>query len=37
MRRALSALAVPPVSRVAGRCALPFRPARGAEAEAPLR
>jgi hypothetical protein len=34
--RSLSAPALPPVSRVAGRCPLPFRPARGAEAEAPL-
>jgi hypothetical protein len=34
--RFLSALALPPVSRFAGRCPLPFRPARGAEAEAPL-
>jgi hypothetical protein len=34
--RSLSALALPPASRVAGRCPLPFRPARGAEAEAPL-
>jgi hypothetical protein len=32
----LSALALPPVSRVAGRYPLPFRPARGAEAEAPV-
>jgi hypothetical protein len=32
----LSALALPPVSSVAGRCPLPFRPSRGAEAEAPL-
>jgi hypothetical protein len=36
VRGPLSALALPPVSRVAGRCALPFRTARGAEAEAPL-
>jgi hypothetical protein len=36
VRRSLYALALPPVSRVAGRCPLPFRPARGAEAEAPL-
>jgi hypothetical protein len=36
VRRSLSALALPPVSRVAGRCPLSFRPARGAEAEAPL-
>jgi hypothetical protein len=36
VRRSLSALALPPVFRVAGRCPLPFRPARGAEAEAPL-
>jgi hypothetical protein len=36
VRRALSALVLPPVSRVARRCPLPFRPARGAEAEAPL-
>jgi hypothetical protein len=36
VRRSLSALALPPVSRVAGRCPLPFRPSRGAEAEAPL-
>jgi hypothetical protein len=28
VRRSLSALALPPVSRVAGRCPLPFRPAR---------
>jgi hypothetical protein len=34
VRRPLFALALPPVSRVAGRCALPFRTARGAEAEA---
>jgi hypothetical protein len=34
--RSLSAFALPPVSRVAGRCPLPFRPARGAEAETPL-
>jgi hypothetical protein len=34
--RSLSALTLPPVSPVAGRCALPFRPARGAKAEAPL-
>jgi hypothetical protein len=34
--RSLSALALLPVSRVAGRCTLPFRPAGGAEAEAPL-
>jgi hypothetical protein len=32
----LSALALPPASRVAGRFPLPFRPAWGAEAEAPL-
>jgi hypothetical protein len=36
VRRSLSALVLLPVSRVAGRCALPFRSARGAEAEAPL-
>jgi hypothetical protein len=36
VRRSLSALALPPTSRVAGCCPLPFRPARGAEAEAPL-
>jgi hypothetical protein len=36
LRRSLSALALPPVSRVAGRCPLPFRPAWGADAEAPL-
>jgi hypothetical protein len=36
VRRSLSALALPPVSRVAGRYPLPFRPARGAKAEAPL-
>jgi hypothetical protein len=36
VRRSLSALALPPVSLVAGRCPLPFRPARGAEAAAPL-
>jgi hypothetical protein len=37
MRRSLSALVLLPVSRVAGRfCPLPFRPTRGAEAEAPL-
>jgi hypothetical protein len=36
VRRSLSALALAPVSRVAGRFPLPFRPARGAEAEAPL-
>jgi hypothetical protein len=36
LRRSLSALALPPESRVAGRWPLPFRPARGAEAKAPL-
>jgi hypothetical protein len=36
LRRSLSALVLPTVSRVAGRCPLPFRPTRGAEAEAPL-
>jgi hypothetical protein len=36
VRRSLSALALPSVSRVARRFPLPFRPARGAEAEAPL-
>jgi hypothetical protein len=36
VRRSLSALALQPVSRVAGRCPVSFRPARGAEAEAPL-
>jgi hypothetical protein len=36
MRRSLSALALPPASSVAGRCSLPCRPARGAEAQAPL-
>jgi hypothetical protein len=36
LRRSLSALALPPVSRVAGCCPLPFCPAWGAEAEAPL-
>jgi hypothetical protein len=36
VRRSLSALALPPAPRVAGRCPLPFCPARGAEAEAPL-
>jgi hypothetical protein len=36
VRRSLPALALPPVSRVAGRCPLPFRPARDAEAEAPM-
>jgi hypothetical protein len=36
VHRSLSTLSLPPVSRVAGRCPLPFRPARGAEAEAPL-
>jgi hypothetical protein len=35
VRRSLSALALPPASGVAGRCPLPFRPAWGAEAEAP--
>jgi hypothetical protein len=35
VHRCLSALAPPPVSRVAGRCPLLFRPARGAKAEAP--
>jgi hypothetical protein len=36
VRRSLSTLALPPVSRVAERCPLPFRPSRGAEAEASL-
>jgi hypothetical protein len=36
VRRSLSALALQSVSRVAERCPLPFSPARGAEAEAPL-
>jgi hypothetical protein len=36
LRRSLSALALPPVSRVAGRCPLPFLPTRDAEPEAPL-
>jgi hypothetical protein len=36
VRRSPSALELPPASRVAGLCPLPFRPARGAEAEAPL-
>jgi hypothetical protein len=36
VRRSLSALALLPVSRVAERCPLPFHPAGGAEAEAPL-
>jgi hypothetical protein len=36
VRGSLHALALPPASRVAGRCLLSFRPARGAEAEAPL-
>jgi hypothetical protein len=36
VRRSLSALALPLVSRVDWRCLLPFRPARGSEAEAPL-
>jgi hypothetical protein len=36
VRRSLSGLALQSVSRVAGRCPLPFRPAGGAEAEAPL-
>jgi hypothetical protein len=36
VHRSLSALALPPVSRVAGRCPLPFRTSRGAEAEFPL-
>jgi hypothetical protein len=36
LRRSMSALALPSVSRVAWRCPLPLRPARGAEAEAPL-
>jgi hypothetical protein len=37
VRHSLSALALPPVSRVAGRCPLPFLSARGAEAEAQSR
>jgi hypothetical protein len=36
VRPSLSALALPPTAHVAGRCPLPFRPARGAETEAPL-
>jgi hypothetical protein len=36
VRRSLSALVLPPASRVARCCPRPFRPARGAEAEAPL-
>jgi hypothetical protein len=36
VRCSLSALALPPVSRVAGRRTLQFSPARGAEAAAPL-
>jgi hypothetical protein len=36
VRRSLSALALSPASRVAGRCSLLFRLAWGAEAEAPL-
>jgi hypothetical protein len=36
VRRSPSALVLPPVSRDAGRCPLPIRPARGAEAEASL-
>jgi hypothetical protein len=36
LRRSLYALALPPESRVAARRPLPFRPARGVEAEAPL-
>jgi hypothetical protein len=36
VHRSLSALALPPASRVAGRCPLLFCPARGAEAAVPL-
>jgi hypothetical protein len=36
VRRSLSALELPPVSRAAGHCLLLFRSARGAEAKAPL-
>jgi hypothetical protein len=36
VRRSLTTVALPPASRVAGRWPLPFRPAWGAEAEAPL-
>jgi hypothetical protein len=36
VRRFLSAFALPPASRVAGRCPLPSRPAWIAEAEGPL-
>jgi hypothetical protein len=37
VRRSLSALALPPASRVAGRCPLPFHAAWGAEAETRVR
>jgi hypothetical protein len=37
VRRSLSALALPPASRVVGRCPLLFHPAWGAEAEARVR
>jgi hypothetical protein len=37
VRRSLSALGLWPVFRIAGRCPFTFRPARGTEAEAPLR
>jgi hypothetical protein len=36
VHRSLSALALPSATCDAGRCPLPFRPTRGAEAEAPL-
>jgi hypothetical protein len=36
VRRSLCALALPSASGVAMRCPFPFRPAGGAEAEAPL-